>query len=140
MYDFTLVVRESICPSIIRPSVFSFPDDNLSKYRQTFIKIGICFGIVDIWSGIANGHISYLFERIMCPRHDSGGIFYYAPNFKSGECVCVCLCVCVWGGGGWGGGGRGYILVWPCPSVRLPVCALTLLGACETREWLMLGT
>ena len=34
----------------------------------------------------------------------------------------------------------GGILVWPCPSVCLFVCALPLLDACETREWLMLGT
>ena len=29
------------------------------------------------------------------------------------------------------------IFIWPCPSVPLHV---TFLGACETREWLMLGT
>ena len=42
-----------------RPSVrFSFPDDNLSKHRRIFTKLGMCIGIVEIWFAIANGQIS----------------------------------------------------------------------------------
>ena len=50
----------SVSPSTsVRPSVcFSFPDDNLSKRQWIFTKLGICIDIVEIWFGIANGHIS----------------------------------------------------------------------------------
>ena len=37
-------------------SVFSFPDDNLSKCQRIFIKLGMCIDIVEIWFGIANGY------------------------------------------------------------------------------------
>ena len=58
-YGFTLVVRESVRPSYVRPSVrFSFPDDNLSKHQWIFTKLGVCIDIVKIWFGIANGQIS----------------------------------------------------------------------------------
>ena len=41
-YGFTLVVRESVRPSYVRPSVqFSFPDDNLSKHQWIFTKLGM---------------------------------------------------------------------------------------------------
>ena len=48
-YDFTLDVRLSVRPSIsrsyVRPSVhISFPDDNLSKHRWIFTKLGMCIG------------------------------------------------------------------------------------------------
>ena len=36
-------------------SVFSFPDDNLSKYTWIFTKIVIYIDIVKIWFGFANG-------------------------------------------------------------------------------------
>ena len=31
-----------------------FPDDNLSKCKWIFSKIGICIDIVKVWFGIAN--------------------------------------------------------------------------------------
>ena len=55
---------------VVHPSVrFSFPDDNLSKHQWIFTKLGMCIDIVEIWFGIANGQISSLFDRIICPRH-----------------------------------------------------------------------
>ena len=39
-------------------SMFSFTDDNLSKYQCIFTKLGICIDVVEIWFGIANGQIS----------------------------------------------------------------------------------
>ena len=36
-------------------SVFSFPDDNLSKCQWIFTKLGVCIGIVETWFGIADG-------------------------------------------------------------------------------------
>ena len=55
-----LSVRPSARQSVIRPSVrFPFPDD---KHRRIFTKLGMCIDIVEIWFGIANGHISSKFE------------------------------------------------------------------------------
>ena len=48
-------------------SVFSFLDDNFSKYQWIFTKFGICIDIVDICFGIANGWISSIFDRVICP-------------------------------------------------------------------------
>ena len=49
--------------------IFSFPDDNLSKHQWIFTKLGMCIDIVEIWFGIANGQISSIFDRVICPRH-----------------------------------------------------------------------
>ena len=69
-YGFTLVVCESVRPSVVRPSVcFSFPDDNLSKHQWIFTKLGMCIDIVEIWLGIANGQVSSIFDRVICLRH-----------------------------------------------------------------------
>ena len=48
--------------------VFPFPDDNLSN-RWILVKLGMCIDIVEIWFGIANGHISSIFDGVICPRH-----------------------------------------------------------------------
>ena len=48
-------------------SVFSFPDDNLSKYQRIFSKLGMCVDIVDIWFGIANGQVSSNFDKNYLP-------------------------------------------------------------------------
>ena len=62
-YGFTLVVRESVRPSYVRPSVhFSFLDDNLSKHQWIFTKLDMCIDIVEIWFGIANGQILSIFD------------------------------------------------------------------------------
>ena len=51
-----------ICLSNI---VFSFPDDNMSKYQSIFTKLDMCIDIVEIWFGIANEQIS-IFDRVIC--------------------------------------------------------------------------
>ena len=48
-------------------SVFSFPNDNLSKYQSIFPKLGVCIDIIMIWFGIANGQISSNFGIGFCP-------------------------------------------------------------------------
>ena len=68
-YGFTLVVRVSVHPLYVRPSVFLFPDDNLSKRQWIFTKLGMCIDIVEIWFGIANGQISSIIDGVICPRH-----------------------------------------------------------------------
>ena len=57
-------VRPSACRMYVRPSVFLFPDDNLSKCQWTFTKLGVCIDIVEIWFGIVDGQISSIFDRI----------------------------------------------------------------------------
>ena len=42
--------------------VYSFSDNNVSKYQWIFTKLGICIDIVEIWFGIANGQISLIFQ------------------------------------------------------------------------------
>ena len=44
-------------------SVFSFLDDNFSKYQWIFTKLDMSIDIVEIWFGIANGQISSIFDR-----------------------------------------------------------------------------
>ena len=57
-----LSVRPSVSQSVIHPSVhFLFPDDNLSKHKWIFTKLGMCIDIVEIWFGIANGQFSSIF-------------------------------------------------------------------------------
>ena len=69
-YGFTLVVRESVHPSVGLTSVrFSFPNDNLSKHQWIFTKLGMHIDIVEIWFGIANGQILSIFDGVICPRH-----------------------------------------------------------------------
>ena len=67
----------SVHPSVILPFVFLFLDDNMSKYQLIFTKLGMCIDIVEIWFGIDNGQISSIFDRFICPPHDSGGILLF---------------------------------------------------------------
>ena len=50
-------------------SIFSFPDNNLSKYQGILTKLSPCIDIKKIWFGIANGQISSNFGRVVCWRH-----------------------------------------------------------------------
>ena len=50
-------------------SIFSFLDDNFSKYQWIFTKLGLCIVIMEIWFGIADGQISSIFDRVICPHH-----------------------------------------------------------------------
>ena len=58
-------------------SIFSFPDDNLSKCQGILTKLGTCIDIKEIWFRIANGQISLIFDRFMRPRHDNGGVLSF---------------------------------------------------------------
>ena len=57
--------------------IFSFLDDNLSKYQGILTKLGIYIDMKEIWFGIANGQISSIFDRVICPQHDNGGVLYF---------------------------------------------------------------
>ena len=48
------------CPCVrlfVILSVFSFLDDNMSKYQWIFTKFGMCIDIVEIWFAIADRQI-----------------------------------------------------------------------------------
>ena len=55
--------------------IFLFPDENLCKCQGILTKLGTCIDIKEIWFGNANGQISLMFNRVICPRHDNGGVF-----------------------------------------------------------------
>ena len=75
-YDFTLDVRVSVRPSVIRTSVrFSFPDDNLRKHQWIFTKLGMCIDIVKIWFGFANGQISSNFTALSARDTNMAGYY-----------------------------------------------------------------
>ena len=50
-------------------TVFPFLEDNLSKCQWIFTKLGMCIYIVEICFGIANGQISSIFDRVICPQY-----------------------------------------------------------------------
>ena len=68
-YGITLAVQVSNRLSVhllyVHPSVFSFLDDNLSKYQWIFTKLGVCIDIVEIRFGIVNEQISSFFHRVI---------------------------------------------------------------------------
>ena len=69
-----LCVGPSIHPFVIHPSaclsIFCFGTITyLSKYWRIFTKLGVCIDIVGVWFEIANGQISPIFDRVICPRH-----------------------------------------------------------------------
>ena len=50
--------------SYVRPSIFLFPADNLSKCQLILIKLGVYIDIVEIWFGIVNGQISLILKNV----------------------------------------------------------------------------
>ena len=77
----------SLCLSFCL-SIFSFQDNNLSKYQWIFTKLGMCIDIVDIWTGIASMskfHVIYL-------PHDTAGVYPFMFLF-AGFFLCVFFCL-----------------------------------------------
>ena len=56
---------------------FSFSDDKLSKCQGILTNFGTCIDIKETWFRIANGQISSMFDRVICPRHDNGGVLQF---------------------------------------------------------------
>ena len=61
-------------------SICSFLDNNLSKYQQIFIKLGVCIDIVELWFGIANGQISSILDRVICLWNIHIFVSRFSPN------------------------------------------------------------
>ena len=53
-------------------SIFSFRDDNLSKYLSIFHELGMCNDIVDVWFRITNGQFLPIFDRVIYSSQDKG--------------------------------------------------------------------
>ena len=51
--------------SAYNTSLFSFLDDNFSKYQWVLTKFGVCINIVEIWFGIDDGQISSFFDSYL---------------------------------------------------------------------------
>ena len=52
-----------VCWLSVCQSIFSFPDDSLSKCQWIFTERDVCTDIVEIWFGVVNGQISSIFDR-----------------------------------------------------------------------------
>ena len=57
--------------------IFLFKDDNLSKCQGILTKLGTCIDIKEIWFGAANGQISSIFDRVICPQHNNGRVLSF---------------------------------------------------------------
>ena len=78
--------RQILTESAQNTPIFSFQDDNLSKCQRILTKFGTCIDIKEIWFGITNGQISSTFDRVICPRHNNGGVlsFYVLIQLNQG--------------------------------------------------------
>ena len=77
----------------VRPSVFSFLDDNLSKRQWIFTKLCVLIDIVEIWFGIVNGQFhQFLTELSAWDR----AIFSFSDdNFSKYQWISTKLGVCI---------------------------------------------
>ena len=41
------------------------------------MNFGVCIDIAEAWFGVADGQISSIFDRLICPKHDSGGVLLF---------------------------------------------------------------
>ena len=74
-------------------SIFSFPDNNLSKYEWIFSELGMCIDSVGIWFGNANGQISLIFDKVVCPRHIHIFLFERLLEKISVDFTKLCMCI-----------------------------------------------
>ena len=66
MGKFRRILTELSAPDI---PICLFPDDNLSKCQGI-----LTIDMKEILFGIANEQISSVFDRVICPRQDYGGV------------------------------------------------------------------
>ena len=86
--------RNNLITSVsnVRPSVFSFPDDSLSKCQWIFTKLDVCIDIVEIWFVMVNGQISSIFDKVTCPPTTFS---FLDDNFSKYQWLYTKLCVCI---------------------------------------------
>ena len=93
MFTRWLSLCPSVCRTCVRPSIFLFPDDNLSICKWIFTNLSACIDIVEIWFGIANGQISSIFDRVVCPRYVH--ISFPDNNFSKYQWIFTKLGTCI---------------------------------------------
>ena len=54
--------------------IFLFLNDNLCKCQGILTELGTYIDIKEIWFGIVNGQISSMFDIVICPQHNNGGV------------------------------------------------------------------
>ena len=96
-YSITLAVRVyvrlSVCPSVVLPSVLSFPDDNFSKYQCIFTKLGVCIDIVKIVFGLLKGKFRQFL--IALSARDRSIVSFPDDNFSKYQWIFTKLGVCI---------------------------------------------
>ena len=93
-YGIRLVV--CVCLFVVHPSIFSFPDNYLSKCQWIFTKICVCIDIVEIRLGTANGQISSICvtcvawqtyrDHVVCPRRHCHTFRFGSITFEGMHC------------------------------------------------------
>ena len=78
MVEFHLFLTEL---SACNTPIFYFQDNDLSKSQWILTKFDVCIDIVEICFGIAHRQILSIFDRIICPRHDNGGVLSFHVLF-----------------------------------------------------------
>ena len=74
-------------------SVFSFPNDNLSKCQWIFTKLSVCIDIVDICLGLLMGKFrQYLTEL---SARDMSVFLFLDDNFSKCQWIFTKLSVCI---------------------------------------------
>ena len=63
-------------------SVFYFQNNNSSNSQWIFTDFDMCNDIVKRYFGIAHCQISSIFDKVICPRHDNGGVLSFYVSFK----------------------------------------------------------
>ena len=77
-------------------SIFSFPDDNFSKYQWIFTKLGVYIFMVEICFGIAHRQISSIFDSYLpntCPYFHFWTITLLNINGFSPNLMCALMLV-----------------------------------------------
>ena len=86
-------VRPSVSRTTVRPPVFRFLDDNISKHQWIFTKLGLSIDVVEIWFEIANGKLSLDFDGVICPRH--AHILFPDDNLSKCQRILTKLGTCI---------------------------------------------
>ena len=73
--------------------IFTFSNNNLSKYQWIFAKLAIVIDIVEIWLGITIGQILSIFDRVICPP--THGILFQDNNLSKSERSFTKLNMCI---------------------------------------------
>ena len=72
--------------------VFLLLDNNLIKYPWLFTKLGMCFDILKIWFGIANGKILSIFDSYLPATHP----YFCFQTISKYQWIFTNLGMCTW--------------------------------------------